>query len=303
MIKSSWIPEVQSYLTPGVKNMTQQTPFQTSWFLQTFADNFIQKDYPIDMSFPFEKVGATLIFLGMRKVMGKEEVTDYGDADIDPALLLQKTKEMGCLEIVLDYVREDSHLYHYFNTQKNGTIHLQEVSPFIQLPQTWNTYLETLDRVERKELKRKLKRLETIPYSFEVFSSNNEEAFSELIKLHKLSNTHKDTFMSPEMENFFYDLGQVPKVDWQMAIATLKIKNKYVAAILFFENNTTAMLYNSGYDPAYKYYSNGLMLHALLIKRNMEKGLKVHDFLRGKERYKYDLGGKDLNLYKISITL
>lgn len=255
------------------------------------------------MSFPFEKVGTTLIFLGMRKVMGKEEVTDYGDADIDPALLSQKAKELGCHEIVLDYVREDSRYYSYFRSQENVSIHLQEVAPFIELPQTWDAYLETLDRVERKELKRKLKRLETVPYSFEVFPSSSDAAFSELIKLHKLSNTHKDTFMSPEMENFFHELARVPKTEWQMSTATLKIENKYSAAILFFENATIAMLYNSGYDPAYKYYSNGLMLHALLIKRNIEKGFKVHDFLRGKERYKYDLGAKDLNLYRISITL
>lgn len=283
--------------------MTYPSPFQTPWYLQTFADNFIQKDYPINASFPFEKMGTSLIFLGMRKVLGKEEVTDYGDADIDPTILLQKAKEMGCSEIILDYVREDNQLYSYFKTQKNTSIILQEVAPFIQLPQTWEGYLETLNRVERKELKRKLKRLETIPYSFEVFPASDSSVFAEFIRLHKLSDSNKEKFMTLQMEKFFHDLAIVPKDDWQMSIATLKIENKYSAAILFFENDTTAMLYNSGYDPAYKYYSNGLMLHALLIKRNIEKGLKVHDFLRGKERYKYDLGAKDMNLYKVSITL
>lgn len=283
--------------------MTNSSPFQTPWFLKTFANNFIEKDYPVDITCPFEKVGTTLLFLGMRKVMGKEEVTDYGDADIHPTLLLQKAKEMGCHEIILDYVREDSHLYSHFKTQNNASNVHQEVAPFIHLPPTWDLYLETLDRVERKELKRKLRRLETIPYQFEVGPANNEKLFLEFIKLHKLSNTNKVTFMSSKMEKFFYDLSEVLKDDWQMSFATLKIENKYSAAILFFENGETAMLYNSGYDPSYKYYSNGLMLHALLIKRNIEKELKIHDFLRGKERYKYDLGAKDRNLYKISITL
>ncbi len=283
--------------------MTYSSPFQTPWFLQTFADNFIKKDYPVDIIFPFEKQGPSLIFLGMRKVLEKEELSDYGDADIDPILLVQKAKEIGCQEIVLDYVLDDSHLYSFFKSQKNASIVHQEVAPIVQLPPTWDSYLQTLERVERKELKRKLRRLETIPYEFEVGPANNEKLFLEFIKLHKLSNTNKVTFMSSEMEKFFHDLAIVPKEDWPMSIATLKIENNYSAAILFFENETTAMLYNSGYDPAYKYYSNGLMLHALLIKRNIEKGLKVHDFLRGKERYKYDLGGKDLNLYKISITL
>lgn len=283
--------------------MTHPSPFQTPWFLQAFADNFIQKNYHVNTSFPFEKVGSSLILMGMRKVLGKEELTDYGDANIEPTQLLHKAKEMGCQEIALDYAREDSHLYSYFKTQKNASIHFQEVAPFLQLPQTWEEYLEVLDRVERKELKRKLKRLDTIPYSFEVFPASDTNIFSEFIRLHKLSDSNKDKFMTPQMEKFFHDLTQVPKSDWKTSIATLKIEEKYVAAILFFENETTAMLYNSGYDPEYKYYSNGLMLHALLIKRNIEKGLKIHDFLRGKERYKYDLGAKDMNLYKISITL
>lgn len=283
--------------------MINLSPFQTPWYLQVFADNFIQKNYLVDTGFPFEKVGTSLIFLGMRKVLGKEELTDYGDADIDPTLLLQKAKERGCNKIILDYVREDSQLYSYFKAQKNASIIFQEVAPLIHLPQTWEVYLETLDRVERKELKRKLKRLETVPYSFEVAPSSNASIFAEFIRLHKLSDSNKEKFMNPQMEHFFHDLAVVPKSDWQLSITTLKIENKIVAAILFFENETIAMLYNSGYDPAYKYYSNGLMLHALLIKRNIEKRLKVHDFLRGKERYKFDLGAKDLNLYRISITL
>ena len=191
--------------------MTYSSPFQTPWYLQTFADNFIEKDYLVDESFPFEKVGSALIFLGMRKVLGKEELTDYGDSDIDVTLLLQKAKEMGCQEIILGYVREDSHLYSYFKAQKNALITPQEVSPFIQLSPTWDNYLETLDRVERKELKRKLKRLDTIPYSFEVIPSSDASTFAEFIRLHKLSDSHKEKFMTPQMENFFHDLAMGPK--------------------------------------------------------------------------------------------
>ena len=283
--------------------MSYPSPFQSSWYLQTFAENFIQKNYPVDVTFPFEKIGTTLLFLGMRKVLGNEELTDYGDAVIDSVLLLQKARELNCREIILDYVREDSLLYSSFSSQKNVSITHQEVAPFIRLPNSWETYLESIDRVDRKELKRKLRRLESVPHSFKVYSASDASIFSEFIRLHKLSDSSKEKFMSSRMEDFFHDLAMVPKKDWSICTATLKIEEKYVAAILFFENEIRVMLYNSGYDPAYKYYSNGLILHALLIRRNIEKGLKIHDFMRGKERYKYDLGGRDLNLYKISITL
>ena len=40
-------------------------------------------------------------------------------------------------------------------------------------------------------------------------------------------------------------------------------------------------------------------MNALLIKEAIDKGIKVFDFLRGNERYKYDLGAKDVQLFRI----
>jgi len=44
-----------------------------------------------------------------------------------------------------------------------------------------------------------------------------------------------------------------------------------------------------------------LLLHAYKIKDAIEKRKKTYDFMRGTERYKYDLGGKDMKLYKIEL--
>ena len=60
-------------------------------------------------------------------------------------------------------------------------------------------------------------------------------------------------------------------------------------------------LYNSGYDPSYSFYSVGLLLKAQSIHWAIEQGKKKYDFLRGNERYKYDLGAKNLRLYRIEI--
>ena len=76
--------------------------------------------------------------------------------------------------------------------------------------------------------------------------------------------------------------------------------NINIAVTLSFHYQDEVLLYNSGFDPEYGYLSAGLLLTADLIKQAIEQNKKIFDFLRGNERYKYDLGGKERNLYKIS---
>ena len=72
----------------------------------------------------------------------------------------------------------------------------------------------------------------------------------------------------------------------------LKIEGKIATGIMSFESQDEYWLYNSGYDPEFSYYSVGLLLKAHSIKKAIEAGKKKYDFLRGNERYKYELGGK-----------
>ena len=61
------------------------------------------------------------------------------------------------------------------------------------------------------------------------------------------------------------------------------------------------MLYNSGHDPEYRYYSVGLLLHSLCLRDALERGYRYFDFLRGNEPYKYRLGGRDHRIYRIAL--
>ncbi len=260
---------------------------------------------------PFERVDSSLIFLGMQKVLGGQEITDYGDvltlSSFDDKTVWDEVfavaRKLLVTSIVLDYVREDCQTYTYLAHSHNTLISQQEVAPFILLPSTWESYLENLDRVNRKELKRKLKRLDSVQTSFTVYPASSKQAFHDFVSLHRKSSNDKNQFMSGQMEQFFIALSQIIIPSWNSSIALLTIEEKPAAAVFFFENATTTYLYNSGFDPSFKFYSAGLMLHALLIKRGIEAQKKIHDFLRGTERYKYDLGAHNMNLYKITISL
>jgi len=255
--------------------------FQTKEYLNVFKEHFggeVVEEI-------WEKTEDRLILLGMKPVLGGQEVTDFAKTDI-------KALPSGFKRIQLDYVREDCETYQRFGPGKP-----QEVSPYLNLPGSWEEYLAGLKRRNRKELKRKLKRLETVEHSFET--ENNLEEF---FRLHRLSDPAKNKFMSREMAEFFKDVWQADYPDWKKNLSFLKIEGEYAAGIMSFISQDEWWLYNSGYDPRFSFYSAGLLLKAWSIRRAIELGKKRYDFLRGRERYKYELGAKDLQLYRIEIS-
>jgi len=260
--------------------------FQTQEYLEIFKKNFCQEKDIIEGI--WEIYEDKLILLGMKPVLGKEEVTDYAKTDIGKL-------PSGYKKIQLDYVREDSETHSAFAKGYGET--KQEVAPYIDLPKTWEEYLSRLKRKYRKELKRKIKRLETVGYQV-----TQEDNLAEFVRLNRLSDPAKKKFMSEPMERFFKDVYRAKIPGWQTSLSFLKIEDKYAAGIMSFESDDEWWLYNSGYDPQFSYYSVGLLLKALSIKQAIEAGKKKYDFLRGKERYKYELGGKDLQLYRIKLS-
>lgn len=110
--------------------------------------------------------------------------------------------------------------------------------------------------------------------------------------------------MTEGMKSFFWDLCTHPHAgEWRTTFYFLTLNDVYAAAIFAFTNDSQILLYNSGYDPAQGYYSVGLMLKAMIIRQAIQEKLQIVDFLRGNERYKYDLGAKDIPLHSIHIKI
>jgi CelD/BcsL family acetyltransferase involved in cellulose biosynthesis len=282
-------------------------PFQTPEYKSLFQKHFIDKSTLV-VEDTFEILANNrAVLLGMKPVLNGQEITDFGD--IPQATNESLSAQIQVLKanyhattIQFDYIREDSTLFPLLNQLSLQPPTQQEVSPAIRLPETWDQYLESLERTDRKELKRKWKRLDLIPHNFRCIDTSNTSAFEDFIRLHKLSDTAKEVFMSEKMKSFFFDLCQLTIPQWQIKFAFLDIDGIPAAAILYFENQDQILLYNSGYDPLQKYYSGGLLLAAYLIKQSIEKKKKKVDFLRGNERYKYDLGAVDNKLFQFILS-
>jgi len=88
----------------------------------------------------------------------------------------------------------------------------------------------------------------------------------------------------------------------QLQLYFLDMDGSTVATSLCFDYGGSRLLYNSGYDPQYGYFSVGLLLNAMCLRDAIDRGLTYFDFLRGPEPYKAHLGGQQRSLYQMVVT-
>ena len=108
--------------------------------------------------------------------------------------------------------------------------------------------------------------------------------------------------MRPEIASFFERLAkEFDPLGW-LQLDFLEIGERAVASTFAFRLGHTFYLYNSAYEPDASRLSPGLVLVSELVKRSLEDdGTRVIDFLRGPERYKYQLGSEAVPLNNVRV--
>jgi len=257
---------------------------------------------------PFSYDQKTVNFLGTTPILGKEQICDFGD------IICLPNKEKSVWDMVLNYlsnkhagkilslnfIRENSLSFNILKPLAKD-LHLINTSPYLDLPKSWKEYLVGLKRKDRHELRRKLRKLESLKYRvYQVDPTEKNQ--QQFIKLMKQSSSEKEIFLSIPMENFFFDfLTNLNKE--QILLWFMDVEDKKVASAIAFKFKEELLLYNSGMDLDYRYLSVGLLSKALLIQKSIELGYKKFDFLQGDEQYKYNLGAVDNRLYQLTISL
>jgi CelD/BcsL family acetyltransferase involved in cellulose biosynthesis len=181
-------------------------------------------------------------------------------------------------------------------------------SPFIPLPESFDEYLGRLGGKERHELRRKLRRAgEAEPrLSFRVTGTAEELSrdFPSFVELHRKSHPEKRRFMDDRMAEFFREVAEGFLSAGRLRLAVLRGAGGDLASAFQIEHDGALLLYNSGFDPgAGGGMSPGVVLMARCIEDAIRRGLKEYDFLRGRERYKYDLGARDRIVYRATLSL
>ena len=163
------------------------------------------------------KSGDTVTF------MGSQDTFDYNDFPIRPGheegfyrALLECMEEQDCRTLRLDSLRESSPTLELFAEMARGRgytvdIEQEDVTSGIDLPGTWDEYLSSLSRKDRHELRRKLRRLESVE-DWRWYSVSDPQEVSErlgdFLELMRMSDPEKAEFLTPERELFFHRMAQ-----------------------------------------------------------------------------------------------
>lgn len=264
---------------------------------------------------PMHVSDGTAAFLGGTDLFDYHDfICPVGAGDVKPAyvdaVIRRLTGGPGITRLEFLSLPEDSAAVEHLPAvceAAGWTISLEkeDVAPRLLLPGTWDEYLSSLTRKNRHELRRKMRRLESAGElgHFEISDPDEiADGLDDFFDLHRKSTPDKAEFMSPDRERFFRRAALLLAEKGITRLSFVELDGQRVASSLSFVCCGTKYLYNSGYDPAYGRLAAGLLNHAYNIRRSIEAGLSVFDFMRGNETYKYHLGGKDRLLYRLTAT-
>jgi len=247
-------------------------------------------------------------------LVGTTNVCDYASLTVAPGVeeealrtFLAALSEERWEEVELWGLPADGPLLHHLQGLAPAQGYLlrverEAVCPRIALPTTWEEYLASLPRAERHELRRKLRRLLEGggKVHFYHLTSPREvaEGLNDFLRLHVESREDKALFMTEAMARFFSRMALSLAGLGLLHLYFLELEGRRVATVLAFACRDTLCLYNSGYDPKLASLAVGFIAKALCVREAIAQGRRFLDFLRGDERYKYQLGARDREVYR-----
>ncbi len=176
--------------------------------------------------------------------------------------------------------------------------------PYIPLPGDWEAYLAGIDKKQRHEIRRKLRRVESLglPVRWYIVEdeSNLESEIDAFLAL-MAQDAAKKAFLTDVMRS------QMRAAVWAafragwLQLAFLEINGEKAAAYLNFDYANHIWVYNSGINPKFSPLSPGWVLLSYLLKWANEHGRQAFDFMRGDEEYKYRFGGIDRFVVRLKV--
>jgi len=168
-------------------------------------------------------------------------------------------------------------------------------TPAILLASDWDSYLAGIDKKQRHEIRRKLRRADESAEVKWYFANDPEtldaeiNAFIDLMTLDE----DKNRFLTSRMRNQMRAIIHWAFEAGYLQLSFLTIESFKAAGYLCFDYNGHILVYNSGFDYRFSQYSPGWVLLGYLIQNAIESRKKSFDFMRGDEDYKYRFGAAD----------
>jgi CelD/BcsL family acetyltransferase involved in cellulose biosynthesis len=315
-----WTDDPRAFADPAWRSLHERDPdatlFQSPDFLKPYWEELGGElrvaivtggGEPVAFA-PFELVDGVLRFVG------GTEVTDYQGPVAIPEAREAAAKELlaalpaleGWEVADLRGLPEDgAWLPVLSGAARDAGLAVEEhddgVAPLLELPGSWDAYLDGLKGKLRHEIRRKDRRLrEAFPDARLVDASADtlDADLDRFLAWHRASPGPKGSFMDPAMELFFRRLARAlhpPGVFRQGG-------GRKLAGVIAFRSGTSLLLYNSAYDHDLAKLSPGMVLLSDLIRELIEAGCERLDMLKGDLEYKYRFGPRPRRVRRLRLA-
>lgn len=252
--------------------------------------------------------------------LGSFEIVDFLDLIVDPPYLDEFVTGL------FDYLASQPHanwdeldLYNFLSHSPSlpalekvagmkGWTFKQEFlqkAPYIPLVGDWETYLCGIDKKQRHEIRRKMRRAEESGYQTELYITSDrtrlEEDIKDFLRL-MAQDPEKEKFLTETMREQMASIIRCAFDQGCLQLAFLEIGGERASTYMSFDYLNRLWVYNSGVNRQLNEYSPGWVLLGYLLKWANEHGYSEFDFMRGDEDYKYRFGAVDRSIYRVTLT-
>lgn len=254
-------------------------------------------------------------------LLGSIEVSDYLD------LLADKEKLSSFIDALFPFLAQESvdlphwerlDLYNFLDSspslaaletaaqKMNWSYQLEQLqhSPYIKLPGDWETYLAGIDKKQRHEIRRKMRRAQESDAAVRWYVVKDADTIEAEIQAFidlMAQDPDKARFLTPAMRDHMLLTVRCAFEAGCLHLAFLEIEGKKAAGYLSFDYLNRLWVYNSGIDRSFTEYSPGWVLLGELLKWANDNQRSAFDFMRGDEEYKYRFGATDRFVMRVKI--
>ncbi|GAB4418320.1 MAG: GNAT family N-acetyltransferase [Anaerolineales bacterium] len=174
----------------------------------------------------------------------------------------------------------------------------------VPLPGDFDAYLMSIEKKQRHEIRRKIRRAEKDERHVRWYIVEDEEQLDAEIDafLSLMANDHhKEEFLTEVMRTHMRASVHVAFQAGWLQLAFLEVDGVKAAGYLNFDYGNRIWVYNSGLDFAYSDLSPGWVLLGYLLRWANEHGRAEFDFMRGDEDYKFKFGGVKQDVMRVKV--
>lgn len=177
-------------------------------------------------------------------------------------------------------------------------------APSVYLPGDWEVYLATLDKKQRHEIRRKIRRAENnskpIHWYLVADGSKLDAELDEFLEL-MAYDQQKNVFLTEAMRLQMRAVAHAAHNNGWLQLAFLEVGGEKAAGYLNFDYLNRIWVYNSGINYRFQNISPGWVLLSYLLQWANENQRTAFDFMRGEEDYKYRFGGVNRYVARVRV--